>query len=44
MVDKLDQQTIVSEFDSHWLPLTSGLVSQLSLENNQIIDIAYYKI
>ena len=30
MVCKLDQQTIVSEFDSYWLSHTASLVSQLS--------------
>ena len=30
MVSKLDFQAIVSEFDSHWAPHTSGLVPHLS--------------
>ena len=31
MVSKLYNQTIVSEFNSHWVPYSSGLLSQLSL-------------
>ena len=30
MVGKLDLKTIVSVFDSHWVPHSSGLVPQLS--------------
>ena len=34
MVNKLDSQTMVSEFNSHWLPNTFGVVLHLSLVNN----------
>ena len=30
MVRKLDLQTYTSEFESHWVPLSYGLVPQLS--------------
>ena len=30
MVNKQDLQTIVNEFESHWVPHTSGLVPQQS--------------
>ena len=30
MVSKLDEQTYTSEFESHWVPLSYGLVPHLS--------------
>ena len=30
MVSKLDKQTYTSEFESHWVPLSYGLVLHLS--------------
>ena len=30
MVSKLDKQTYTSEFESHWVPLSYGLVPHLS--------------
>ena len=30
MVSKLDSQTYTSEFESHWVPLSYGLVPHLS--------------
>ena len=31
MVSKLDKQTIVNEFESHWVPYTSDFVPEVSL-------------
>ena len=41
MISKLDMLTIVSEFDSHWVPHISGSVtSKLSLVVNEYISIS----
>ena len=36
MVSKLDQQTYTSEFESHWVPLSHGLVPHLSKKLNKL--------
>ena len=43
MFRKLVYQTIVSEFDSHWVGHTSGLVPQLSLVNYYINELITQK-
>ena len=38
-VSKLDYQTFTSEFESHWAPLSFGLVPHLSKELFKLLSI-----
>ena len=37
MVSKLDKQIYVSEFESHWVPHTNGLVPHLSKKLSKLL-------
>ena len=43
IVSKLDQQTIISELNSHWVLHTSG-TSKLNLVNNYFIENILYSL
>ena len=38
MVSKLDKQTYTGEFESHWVPYTSGLVPHLSKKLSKLLQ------
>ena len=44
MVSKLDKQTYTSEFESHWVPLSYGLVPHLSKKLNKISNVLRHSL
>ena len=44
MVSMLDEQTYTSEFDSHWVPHSCGLVLHLSKKLSKLNLKEHYKV